>query len=158
MIRVEKGWNDAIPRCVACGTDRHKRMWRGLCIRCYPLVYKIEKIEAGKYQGRGRYAGRVKNENDYIKRSAIKELQNLKDLEAPILNGATGQDIEGLLVSISEAAGAKTDSICYARYTFEGCVKHEDMGRVYEVILRIVESLPSHAARRMNALRPFRLQ
>lgn len=158
MIRFEKGWNDAIPRCVACGTDRHKRKWRGLCIRCYPLIRKIERIDAGEYRCRGRYAGRLKFENDYIKKSAIKELQNLMDLEDPILNGATGQDIEGLLVTIAEAAGANADSIHCARYVFEGCVKSEDMSRVYEVILRIVESLPSRTARRMNARRPFRMQ
>ena len=150
-----KSWSNTAPSCRSCGTRRHPRSWRGLCTRCYPLVAKVERIDRGLYRRRGRRAGRRKDENAYIRRSAVRELADLKALEAPIVGHATGDDIEGLLITISEVAGAETDRVDGARYVFSACVGAKDMGRVYEMLLRIVETLPSKWARRQNAHLPF---
>lgn len=158
ITRLDKkvnSWNDSVPSCNSCRTRRHPRSWRGFCARCYPLIAKIEKIDRGLYRRRGRWAGRRKDENAYIRKSAVRELADLKTLEAPLVSQATGFDIEGLLITISEVAGADTDRIDGARYVFGGCVGVENMGRVYELLLRIVETLPSKWARRPNARRPF---
>lgn len=154
-IEKMKLWTDDLPKCAECGTCRHPRLWRGLCIRCYPLVAKIEKIDRGLYRRQGRYANRQKDGNRFIRRSAVRELANLKALEAPLNGQVTGRDIEGLLLTICEVCAANAKSIDGVRYIFDGCLHTKNIGRVYEAILRIIETLPSRRARQQNSYRPF---
>ena len=148
-------WIGGKPRCASCGTRRHPRSWKGLCVRCYPLVAKIEKIDCGLYRRRGRGAGVREDENACIRRCAVRELADFMALEAPLLGQTTGDDIEGLFVAISEVTGATTNRIDGVRYIFEACVEPKKLNSVYEALLRIVESVPSKWARRQNARRPF---
>jgi hypothetical protein len=54
-----------------------------------------------------------------------------------------GSDIENLLIAISENTRAKPEKLEGARYFFEGCLDSEQRTRVYEVIPRLAENLPS---------------
>lgn len=154
-MRPLRWWNNEIPQCANCSTRRHPRSWKRLCVRCYPLVAKIDKIDRGHYQRKARCAGTRKVDNKSLRLCAVVELENLKMLEAPLLGETDGKDIENLLVTLSEAARSDTDQIDGARYYFNDCVDSGQRARIYEILLRIVESLPSKAARRPAARWPF---
>jgi hypothetical protein len=66
-------------------------------------------------------------------------LDEIRELEAPIRNGASGRDIENLLIAISESTRAKPEKLEGVRYFFEGCLDNEQRTRVYEVIARLAE-------------------
>lgn len=161
MTRVNRaeisrfGWSLDIPCCVSCATKRHHRAYRGLCSRCYPIIRKIERIDNGTFRRRGRYSSRSQSDNSFLRQRAENELANLKELERPIVSGANGNDIEGLLVTLAEISGVNSDILDGIHYVFSGSIEAKNMNRVYEVILRIVESLPSRRARKLRAKRPF---
>lgn len=149
------GWSIDCPRCVSCGTKRHRRSFKNFCKRCYPLLYKIDRIDRGLYKRRGRHSSKRKNDHSFIRKKALLELSNFRDLEKPIISGASGQDIEHLLVTIAEVSGVNSDILDGVRYIFSGSIEPNNMSRVYEAILRIVESVKIRKARKLNAKRPF---
>jgi len=116
---------------------------------------KIERIDKGLYRRRGRGAGKRKDENDYIRETAIQELQDLRDLERPILVGASIEDIEGLLVTIAEVSGVEGRAIQPVKSAFGGAFIIKQRTKIYEVLLKVVERIPSKWARRQFAERPF---
>jgi hypothetical protein len=45
MTRIQRaGWSRKFEKCQQCGTKRFKHKARGLCIRCYQLVKKLEQV------------------------------------------------------------------------------------------------------------------
>jgi hypothetical protein len=69
-------------------------------------------------------------------------LEQIRELEAPARNGATGTDIENLLIAIAEHTRAKPQKFYGVQYFFDGGLDNEQRRRVYEVIARIAENLP----------------
>ena len=70
------------------------------------------------------------------------ELEEIRELEAPVRDGATGIDIENLLVAIAQNTRAKPEKLDGARYFFDDCLNVEQRTRTYTVLLALAENLP----------------
>ena len=116
-IKRRRLWPDR-SGCLSCGTVRRFRMYRGYCTRCYPLIRKGAK-------------------------NSERELEGLHELEAPVKGGASGSDIENLLIAIAENIRAKPEKLCGICHIFDGGFDAEQRRRVYEVVLRLAENLPN---------------
>jgi hypothetical protein len=66
------------------------------------------------------------------------------------VSGATGKDIENLLVAIAEHTRAKHEKLDGARYFFDGCLDSEQRTRIYEVVVRLAENLPGRRSVQWN--------
>jgi hypothetical protein len=117
-------------------------MYRGYCMRCYPIVYRISRINRGLYHRRGRWAQRHTSTAG-IRKSAESELEEIRELESPVRVGATGNDIENLLVALAEQNRSKPERLCGVCDIFNGGFDAEQRRRIYEVIVRLVENLPA---------------
>src|SRR5262249_19324941 len=42
---MKRAWSSKYEKCQECGTQRYSHRAKGLCIRCYQLVYKLKQIE-----------------------------------------------------------------------------------------------------------------
>jgi hypothetical protein len=82
----------------------------------------------------------------------VQELQNMRDLERPLLEGASELDLEGLLTTIAEVVGVPYREV---QPMFAGSIEKKTRTRLYEVLIKIVERIPSKSARRAWAERPF---
>ncbi|HEV2803556.1 MAG TPA: hypothetical protein VGW57_01370 [Chthoniobacterales bacterium] len=69
-------------------------------------------------------------------------MEQIRELEAPLRNGATGRDIENLLISIAEHTRAQPQKFVGVEYFFGDGLDHEQRRRIYEVIARFAENLP----------------
>lgn len=141
-MRARRLWPDDGAGCKSCRTIRRFHRYRGYCTRCYPIIYRISRIDRGLYRLRGRWA-RHDASTKGIRRNAENELEEIRELEAPVRIGATGIDIENLLVAIAEHTRAKPGKFEGVRYFFDGCLDSEQRTRVYEVVARLAENLPS---------------
>ena len=141
-MRARRLWPADGAGCKSCRTVRRFHKCHGYCTRCYPIIYRISRIDRGLYRRRGRWAHRNPS-TDGIRQNAETDLDEIRELEAPIRNGASGSDIENLLIAISESTRAKPEKLEGVRYFFEGCLDSEQRTRVYEVIARLAENLPS---------------
>ena len=105
-------------------------MHRGYCLRCYPIIYRISRIDRGLYRRRGRWAHRNPTTTG-IRKNAQNELEEIRELEAPVKHGASGTDIENLLATIAEHVRAKPERFEGVRYFFDGTLimsnEHESM-------------------------------
>jgi hypothetical protein len=129
--------------CKSCGTRRRHREFLGYCTRCYPVTSRISRIDRGRYRLRGRTPYRDRSLwIAKIRKSAVAELEEIRELEAPVRDGATGIDIENLLVAIAQNTRAKPEKLDGVRYFFDGCLDVEQRTRTYEVIAALAENLP----------------
>jgi hypothetical protein len=69
-------------------------------------------------------------------------LEEIRELEAPVRNGATGSDIENLLIAIAEHARAKPETFQGVRHFFDGGLDTEQRTRTYQIIAQLAENLP----------------
>jgi len=154
-------WDTKHPCCENCGTKRRFRRWKGFCWRCAPLARKLQKIADGTYrhsdgrplsrQSVGYAVGRVKA-----------ELKQWRELQRPLDQGVSGNDIVELLTTLANVADsreyprARTYRLYHTSYRlFEDKMSEEAREHLYEILVDIVEHLPSPATRRMGARRPF---
>jgi hypothetical protein len=100
------------------------------------------------YRRRGRWAHRFSSTVG-TRQNATRELEELRELEAPIRNGATGEDIENLLMALAEHLRGKPERL-FARYFFNDCMNREQRTRTYEFIVRLVEDLPGRRTVQYN--------
>ena len=129
--------------CRSCGTVRRFQVYRsGYCTRCHPIIYRISRIDRGVYRQRGRWAHRNPSTAG-IRKNAERELEEIRELEAPVKAGASGSDIGNLLVAIAEDLRAKPETLCGVCHIFDGGLDAEQRRRVYEVVARLAENLPS---------------
>jgi hypothetical protein len=77
-------------------------------------------------------------------------LEQIRELEAPVRNGASGGDIENLLIAIAEHTRAKPEKFYGVSYFFDGGLDGEQRRRVYEVIARVAENLPGRRSVQRN--------
>ena len=74
------------------------------------------------------------------------ELEEIRELEAPVRDGATGIDIENLLVAIAQNTRAKPEKLDGARYFFDDCLNVEQRTRIYGVMVALAENLPGRSS------------
>ena len=131
MKRPRQLWPDG-SGCKSCGTRRRYHKFLGYCTRCYPIIYRISRIDRGLYRPRGRrpYPDSFLPR---IRKGAVAELEEIRELEAPVRDGATGIDIENLLVAIAQNTRAKPEKLDGARYFFDDCLNVEQRTRTYTV-------------------------
>lgn len=143
MKRPRQLWPDGCG-CKSCRTRRRNHKFRGYCTRCYPIIYRISCIDRGLYRLRGRAAYRNPSRAlAGIRKSAEAELEEIREFEAPVEDGATGIDIENLLVVIAQNTRAKPEKLEGVRYFFDGCLNVEQRTRTYEALAALAENLPS---------------
>jgi len=130
MKRPRQLWPDGCG-CKSCGTRRRDHKFLGYCTRCHPIIYRISRIDRGLYHPRGRepysdsfLAG--------IRKSAVAELEEIGEFEAPVRDGATGIDIENLLVAIARHTRVKPEKLDGVRHFFDGCLNVEQRTRPME--------------------------
>ena len=140
-MSVRRRWPADGRGCKSCRTIRRFHKFRGYCTRCYPIIYRISRIDRGLYRFRGQRAY-LNTSTAGIRKSAAAELEEIRVLEAPIRDGANGTDIENLLVAIAEHTRAKPEKLELVRYFFDGCLGPEQRTRIYEVLVRLAENLP----------------
>lgn len=133
----------------------------GHCWLCAPLARKIQKIEKGSYH---RKNGKPLSawESVFRVRCANRELTELRRLESPLQKGVTGWDIEAALTTLAQVADvrdypqAKTYRDYWNSYRlFDDHMSKEGRTWLYSILADMIEHLPSHATRRLGALRPF---
>lgn len=154
MKRPRQLWPDGCC-CKSCGTRRRFHKFLGYCTWCYPIIHRISRIDRGVYPLRGRAPYR--NPSDAlarIRRSAVSELDEIREFEAPIRDGATGIDIENLLRAIAKETRAKPEKLDGVRYYFDDCLDAEQRRRIYQVLAQFAENLPG----RWSVLARFRLK
>ena len=129
MKRPRQLWPDG-SGCKSCGTRRRYHKFLGYCTRCYPIIYRISRIDRGLYRPRGRrpYPDSFLPR---IRKAQLAELEEIRELEAPVRDGATGIDIENLLVAIAQNTRAKPEKLDGARYFFDDCLNVEQRTRTY---------------------------
>lgn len=95
-------------------------------------------------------------------RCANRELTELRRLESPLQKGVTGWDIEAALTTLAQVADvrdypqAKTYRDYWNSYRlFDDHMSKEGRTWLYSILADMIEHLPSHATRRLGALRPF---
>jgi hypothetical protein len=98
-------------------------------------------LDRGLYHFRGQWA-HLKTSTAGIRKNAEAELEEIRELEAPDRDGATGTDIENLLVGIAEHTRAKPEKFYGIRHFFDGCVEVGRQTRIYEILARFAENLP----------------
>ena len=140
MKRPRQLWPDGCG-CKSCGTRRRDHKFLGYCTRCHPIIYRISRIDRGLYHPRGRepysdsfLAG--------IRKSAVAELEEIGEFEAPVRDWATGIDIENLLVAIARYTRVKPEKLDGVRHFFDGCLNVEQRTRTYGVLASVAENLP----------------
>jgi hypothetical protein len=140
MKRPRQLWPDG-SGCKSCGTRRRDHKFRGYCTRCHPIICRISRIDRGLYHPRGRepYPDSFLAT---IRKSAVAELEEIREFEAPVRDGATGIDIENLLVAIAQNTRAKPEKLDGVRYFFDGCLSVEQRTRTYGVLAALAENLP----------------
>jgi hypothetical protein len=77
-----------------------------------------------------------------IRKNAENELEEIRELEAPVRNGATGSDIENLLTAIAENTRAKPEHLQGVRHFFDGCLDTNQRTRTYQILARLAGNLP----------------
>lgn len=140
-VRARRLWPADGRGCKSCRTVRRFHKFRGYCTRCYPIIYRISRIDRGLYRLRGRWAHRNPSTAG-IRKNAEAELEEIRELEAPVRDGANGMDIENLLVAIAEHTRARPEKLDGIRYFFDDCLDVEQRRRIYEVLTRLAENLP----------------
>ena len=148
-MRARRLWPANGDGCKSCRTIRRFHKCHGYCTLCYPIIYRISRIDRGLYRPRGRRAQRNPSTRG-IRKSAESELEQIRELEAPIRNGATGRDIENLLISIAEHTRARPQKFVGVEYFFADGLDHEQRRRIYEVIARFAENLPGRRSVQWN--------
>ena len=98
-------------------------------------------LDRGLYRFRGQWA-HLKTSTAGIRKNAETELEEIRELKAPDRDGATGTDIENLLVGIAEHTRAKPEKFYGIRHFFDGCVEVGQRTRIYEILARFAENLP----------------
>jgi hypothetical protein len=154
-MRSRRLWPADGRGCKSCRTIRRFPKLRGYCTRCYPIIYRISRIDRGLYRFHGRWA-HLKTSTAGIRKSAETELEQIRVLEAPIRDGAIGTDIENLLVAIAEHARAKPEAFQGVRHFFDGCLDVEQRRRIYEVLARLAENLPGRQSIQSSFVRKQR--
>jgi hypothetical protein len=140
MKRPRQLWPDG-SGCKSCGTRRRDHKFRGYCTRCHPIIYRISRIDRGLYHPRGQepYPDSFLAT---IRKNALAELEEIREFEAPVRDGATGIDIENLLVAIAQNTRAKPEKLDGVRHFFDGCLNVEQRTRTYGVLAALAENLP----------------
>jgi hypothetical protein len=136
-------WTAGDHGCKSCRTIRRLHKFRGYCTRCYPIIYRISRIDRGLYRLRGQWA-HLNSSTAGIRKRAETELEQIRILEAPIRDGAIGTDIENLLIAIAEHTRAKPEQFEGVRHFFDGCLEAEQRRRIYDLVAQFAESLPGH--------------
>ena len=126
-MRARRLWSDDGAGCKSCRTIPRFHKYRGYCTRCYPIIYRISRIDRGLYRLRGRWA-RHNASTKGIRRNAENELEEIRELEAPVRTGSRNT----LERSLEHSKGV--------RYFFDGCLDSEQRTRVYEVVARLAEA------------------
>jgi hypothetical protein len=108
-------WTAGDHGCKSCRTIRRLHKFYGYCTRCYPIIYRISRIDRGLYHFRGWWA-HPNSSTAGIRKNAETELEQIRILEAPIRDGAIGTDVENLLIAIVEHARAKPEEFECVRY------------------------------------------
>ncbi len=99
---------------------------------------------------------------NYAIAKAKAELKQWRELQSPFDVGVTGHDIVALLTTLANVAdareypGARTYRLYHTAYRlFEDKMSDDAREHLYEILVDIVEHLPSPATRRMGARWPF---
>ena len=140
-MRAQRLWPADGDGCKSCRTIRRLHKCHGYCTRCYPIICGISRIDRGLYRRRQR-SPRGSLSTTGIRKNAANELEEIRELEVPVRNGATGSDIENLLIAIAEHARAKPGKFQGVRHFFDGGFDTDQRRRTYETIARLAENLP----------------
>ena len=154
-MRARQLWSADGSGCKSCRTIRRFHKFLGYCTRCYPIIYRISRIDRGLYRFRVRWA-HLKTSTAGIRKSAEAELELIRVLEAPIRDGAIGTDIENLLVAIAEHTRAKPENFQGVRHFFDGCLDVEQRRRIYQVLAQLAENLPGRQSVQSSFVRKQR--
>jgi hypothetical protein len=142
-VRARRLWPADGDGCKSCRTVHRLHKCHGYCTRCYPIIYRISRIDRGLNR-RQRRSPRTSVSTTGIRKNAENELEEIRELEAPVRNGATGNDVENLLIAIAENTRAKPETFQGVRHFFDGCLDTKQRTRTYQIIARLASNLPSH--------------
>jgi hypothetical protein len=141
-MRARRLWPADGDGCKSCPTIHRFHKCHGYCTRCYPIIYRISRIDRGLYQPRRR-PSHASFSTIGIRKNAVNELEEIREFEAPLRNGATGVDIENLQISMAERIRARPETFQGVRYFFDGALDNSQRTRTYQIIAQLVESMPS---------------
>jgi hypothetical protein len=121
-------------------------------MRCYRLVRKIERLEAGSYQRRGRYPHVSDGSRKYLINKAQKQLRELKVLEEGVNEDANAFQIEMLLDAVVRACPTEPSWINKGiNSCLHSGLNQEAKNLVYAILLDIVENLKYRGLKTPNS-------
>lgn len=154
---MKRAWSSKYEKCQECGTQRRSHRAKGLCIRCYQLVYKLKQIEQWDLTDPQTLKGfpRVdifweEKTFNQAKRGAAKEVRRrldfLKYREESLQEPVTGIDIEYFLQYIADRCGVRNKNLFHGiAGTIDFSFDMEQKKIIYELLNRIEEDIPWRA-------------
>jgi len=98
----------------------------------------------------------------YRVRAAQRQLEEWRELQRPLDEGVTGEDIAGILTTLAQVADSRDPprSKTYRLYWTSGRLFDEKFTKsarwwLYYILVDVIEHLASPATRRTRATRPF---
>lgn len=151
---MPEGWSNKFDKCQNCGTIRFSHKSKGYCLRCYPLVLRLEKIELWDFNNPKTLKGYPKepiiyNERDFgiikpgIMRQIKGRLSDLKYYEQGRNIEVDGCHMVLIFQHIARVAGSKNKEFLWHREDlFDHNFNQEQMRILYRILLEIEESIP----------------
>jgi hypothetical protein len=154
-------WNDKHPCCRNCKTTRRYRAWKGHCWLCTPLAKKATELESTpEPEGKVHVVERMKQKARLQK--ANWQLDELRRMERPLLTEVSGQDLQEALITLAQVADVRDPprERTYRLYwisekIFEDKFSSESREWLYQILIDMIEHLPSPMTRRLGATRPL---
>lgn len=152
---MERRWSAKHEKCQECGTQRFSHRAKGLCIRCYQLVYKLKQIDQWDLADPQTLKGfppvlidLISNERQFnqLKCGAAEEIRRrldfLKYREQSLQEPIDGLDVEYSLQRIADRCGVRTESLFHGIATYiNDSFDMEQKKIIYELLNKIEEDI-----------------
>lgn len=154
MIIFRGKWANKFTKCQQCGTDRFRHRAKGYCIRCYPLIRRLQQVSSWDLANAKSLKGYPRDEAYFypttfekVKLGVALQIQErlafLQIRERQLVEPLDGLDFEYILNDIGRRCKAKN------KYLFHGIattIDHNfDMEQkriLYRLLNEIQENIP----------------
>lgn len=154
-VRIElaekKKWSRKYEKCLNCTSVQFKHRAKGFCVRCYPLIEKIEAVKRWNFSVRALndMVSHIQNQERFeeVKAKVISQIENrlhfLKSLEEINIRPIYGLDIEYRLRDIARRCRTKNKDLFHG---FAGYIDDhfnmEQKRTLYKLLSKIIADIP----------------
>lgn len=147
----EKKWSRKYEKCLNCTSVQFKHWAKGVCVRCYPLIKKLEAVKRWNFSDRSLndMVSHIQNQErfDEVKAGVISQIESrlhfFKSLEEINIRPIYGLDIEYRLRDIARRCRTKDKDLFHG---FAGYIDdHFNMEQkriLYKLLSKIIDGIP----------------